>query len=295
VSELTGKRVVVTGGAGFIGSNLCEHLLSHNNQVICIDNVSTGKKSNVEPLFSNPNFSFHEEDITTSKNLAELFTNAHVVFHQAALGSVPRSVHNPLASHEVNATGFLRVLEACKAAGVKRVVYASSSSVYGDSAVLPKSEGQLGNPLSPYAVSKLTNELYASVFSRLYGMECVGLRYFNVFGPKQDPDGEYAAAIPRFILSIRKKQSPVIFGDGEQTRDFTFIENVVQANIKAALAPAHTAGKVYNIAYGKSVTVNQMFMTIRTLLAVHDSSLSNVHSTYAAERPGDVKFSRIRF
>lgn len=289
--SFTGKRVVVTGAAGFIGSNLCARLLEQSNTVIAIDNLSTGKPENLKKFQSNPGFLFHIEDITSSIRLPELFTGADVVFHQAALGSVPRSIENPMVTHLVNATGFLNILETCRKTGVKRLVYASSSSVYGDSSVLPKSEGQLGNPLSPYAVSKITNELYASVYSRVYNIECVGLRYFNVFGPGQDPNGPYAAAIPRFIRSLRRGISPVIFGDGEQTRDFTFIDNVVQANIKAAMADGSSAGKVYNIACGNSVTVNKMFEVIRGLLSEKDKEIMKVQPAYEPARTGDVRFS----
>jgi UDP-N-acetylglucosamine/UDP-N-acetylgalactosamine 4-epimerase len=246
-------HVLVTGGAGFIGSNLCSHLLDNGYTVTCLDNLSTGHRKNIQDLQTNPNFLFVEGDVTNYDLMLELTNGKHAVLHQAALGSVPRSINNPLATNHANVVGFLTVLQAAKENKVERFIYAASSSTYGDNYQLPKVEDKIGNPLSPYAVTKLVNELYADVFSKLYGIKTIGLRYFNVFGPNQDPNGAYAAVIPKFINLIKTGNSPVIHGDGAQSRDFTYIENVLLAN-ELALTTTHPEAfnQVYNVACGYS-------------------------------------------
>ena len=224
-------KVLVTGGAGFIGSNLCQRLLDDGYRVICLDNLSTGFKKNIEPFLTNERFQFVEGDIRDFTTCLSAVEGCGFVFHQAALGSVPRSINDPIATNSVNITGFLNVLEASKQAKVQRFIFAASSSTYGDSTALPKIESQIGNPLSPYAVTKLVNELYADVFHRTYGMQYIGLRYFNVFGKNQDPDGAYAAVIPRFVKQLMALESPVINGDGSFSRDITYIQNVEDANM----------------------------------------------------------------
>ncbi len=277
---------LVTGGAGFIGSNIVEYLLKYNaGKVIVIDNLSNGHKSNIEPFLNYPNFEFVGGDITDFDLCNRVIKNVDYISHQAALGSVPRSIENPLATHLANTTGFLNVITAAKDANVKRVVFASSSSVFGDSKELPKVEGKIGKPLSPYAVSKRTKELYAEVFADIYGLDVIGLRYFNIFGPKQNPAGPYAAAIPLFMQAVLSNNSPFINGDGEQSRDFTFVENAVQANIKAMFTDKEVKGKVLNIACGGQISINDLFSTIR------DISGNNVQPIYREERPGDVKDS----
>ncbi|HEX8517417.1 MAG TPA: NAD-dependent epimerase/dehydratase family protein, partial [Bacteroidia bacterium] len=247
-TDISGKSFLVTGGAGFIGSNIVEYLLKYNaKRVVVLDNLSTGFEANIQPYLSHPGFKFIKGDICNPDDCIEACKSIDYVFHQAALGSVPRSIKNPIATHNVNATGFINVLIAARDADVKRVVYASSSSVYGDSKILPKVEDQIGKQLSPYAVSKMTNELYGEIFAKTYSMEIIGLRYFNIFGPRQNPQGEYAAAIPLFINALLHEQSPAINGNGEQTRDFTFVENAVQANVKAMLTQNIKAeGTVFN-------------------------------------------------
>jgi UDP-N-acetylglucosamine 4-epimerase len=279
--------VLVTGGAGFIGSHIVEYLLLNGaKKVRVLDNMSNGFERNIDIFRSNPSYEFVKGDITdpdTCKNACE---GIDIVTHQAALGSVPRSIKNPLATSEANTTGFLNVIIAARDEGVKRFIYASSSSVYGDSMASPKKEDQLGKPLSPYAVSKLTNELYASVFAMHYNMEVIGLRYFNVFGPRQDPDGPYAAAIPLFMNAMLFDKKAVIYGDGSQTRDFTFVENAVQANIRAMFTDNREAlNKIYNVAVGESVSVNDLFNTIAGLCKSAKSA------DFAPERKGDIKNS----
>lgn len=278
---------LVTGGAGFIGSHLVEYLLTHKaGKVIVLDNLSTGFISNIRLFESFPQFHFIEGDITDPETCSKACQGIDYVFHQAALGSVPRSIKDPLATNQANITGFLNMLNAAREQKVRRIVYASSSSVFGDSAALPKVEEQLGNPLSPYAVTKRVNELYGQVFSRIYKMEIIGLRYFNIFGPRQNPGGPYAAAIPLFMQALMDHKRPVIFGDGEQSRDFTYVENAVQANIRAMFCPAETAtGEVFNIAVGERITVNQLYHYLR------ETAGSDLQPEYAEERPGDVKHS----
>jgi UDP-N-acetylglucosamine 4-epimerase len=293
---LKGKRILITGGAGFIGSNLCEYFLQ-NNTVVCFDNLATGHKENILPFLNAPNFKFIEGDIRNLKQCKDALQNIDIVLHQAALGSVPRSIADPITSNEVNVTGFLNMLHAAHEAGIKRFVYASSSSVYGDLETLPKTEDKIGLPMSPYAVTKLMNEHYAQVFHRLHGMEIIGLRYFNVFGKNQDPNGQYAAAIPRFIKGIIDNVPPSIFGDGSQTRDFTYIRNVIHANEMAALCTNPTAfGKAFNIAYGHQTTVNELIQVLLIEVAKHlpekKEKILSLDPNYLPERKGDVKFSR---
>jgi UDP-N-acetylglucosamine 4-epimerase len=286
-TNLSSQTFLVTGGAGFIGSNIVEYLLKYNaKKVIVLDNLSTGFEENIQPYLSLPNFQFIKGDICNVNDCHKACTGVDYVFHQAALGSVPRSIQNPIATHNVNATGFINVLIAARDAKVKRIVYASSSSVYGDSKILPKIEHQIGKQLSPYAVSKMTNELYGEIFAKTYNMEIIGLRYFNIFGPRQNPKGEYAAAIPLFINALLNNQSPAINGDGEQTRDFTFVANAIQANIKAMFTQnINTHGDVFNIAVSERVSLNQLIAILKKLIS------TNVQQIYRAERAGDVRDS----
>jgi UDP-N-acetylglucosamine 4-epimerase len=285
--DISNKTFLVTGGAGFIGSNLVEYLLMHQaKKVVVLDNLATGFEENIKPYFSYPNFQFIKGDICVLEDCKNACIGIDYVFHQAALGSVPRSIQNPIATHNVNATGFNNMLIAARDAKVQRVVYASSSSVYGDSKALPKIENQIGKQLSPYAVSKMTNELYGEIFAKTYQMEIIGLRYFNIFGPRQNPQGEYAAAIPLFINALLNNTSPAINGDGEQTRDFTFAANAVQANVKAMFAEnINTQGDVFNIAVGERVSLNQLIEILKRTIG------TTVQQTYRAERPGDVRDS----
>jgi UDP-N-acetylglucosamine 4-epimerase len=284
--SLSDKTFLVTGGAGFIGSNLVEYLLKYGaGKVRVLDNLLTSKIENIKPFLSHPNFEFIEGDIRDLEACRSACEKIHYVSHQAALGSVPRSVNDPITSHEINATGFLNMLVAARYEKVKRIVYASSSSVYGDHPVLPKREDETGNLLSPYAVTKKTNELFAAVFASTYKMQISGLRYFNVFGPKQSPDGPYAAVIPLFIQSVLQNKSPYIDGDGEQTRDFTFVENAVQANIKALLCKDEAMNTVYNVAVGERVSVNELF---KMVVDLGDTRVTPVHRE---TRAGDIRDS----
>lgn len=284
--NLSDYSFVVTGGAGFIGSHLTEYLVSNGaKKVFVLDDLSTGSLDNLTALEKQTNLEFVQGSICDSVVCEKVFKQADYVLHQAALCSVPRSVANPVATHEVNVSGFLNVLMAAKTTGIKRLVYASSSSVYGDSKSLPKRETDQVGPLSPYAVSKLSNELYASVFTRNYNMSLVGLRYFNIFGPRQNPNGPYAAAIPLFITALMEGISPVIYGDGNQTRDFTFIENVIQANIKALFADDKVNGQAFNIAAGGRTTVNSLYKILAEL------ANSTIKASYQPARKGDVKDS----
>jgi len=286
------SKVLVTGGGGFIGSNLVETLLKQNNFVVCLDNFATGKRKNIERFLPDIKFKLVEGDIRNSKDCIKAVEDVDVVLHQAALGSVPRSIKDPNTSNDVNIGGFVNMLTAAKDRGIKRFVYASSSSVYGDAKDLPKYEDKVGKPLSPYAITKYVNELYAENFAKLYGMKIIGLRYFNVFGKQQDPNGAYAAVIPKFIKSFMKHESPAIHGDGEQSRDFTYIENVVQANQLAALTDNPKAvNTVYNVAFGDKATVNELFHYLRENLSRFDEAISTVEPDYGPERAGDVKHS----
>jgi UDP-N-acetylglucosamine 4-epimerase len=286
-SQIESNVFLVTGGAGFIGSHIVEFLLKNNaKKVRVLDSLITGDINNIEPFRSNPNFEFMQGDITKPADCEKACIGIDYISHQAALGSVPRSIENPLATHEANATGFLNILVAAKNNWVKRVVYASSSSVYGDLNESPKVEHRIGKPLSPYAVSKLVNEQYAAIFASTYNMEIIGLRYFNIFGPRQNPNGAYAAAIPLFIQSLLKDQEVFINGDGTQSRDFTFVANAVQANIKALLTDNEEAkGKIFNIACGQSISVNEMFEFIASEIK------PGAKATHRGQRFGDVKNS----
>jgi UDP-N-acetylglucosamine/UDP-N-acetylgalactosamine 4-epimerase len=289
---LQNKTLLITGGAGFIGSNLIERFISQNNRIICLDNLATGKEENIKPFFNHPDFSFIKGDIRDMDTCHNAVKNIDIVLHQAAMGSVPRSIKDPKTTNDVNIGGFVNMLIAAKDAGIKRFVYAASSSTYGDSAALPKVEENIGKPLSPYAVTKYVNELYADVFSRLYGIETIGLRYFNVFGRRQDPDGAYAAAIPKFIRLLIKHESPVIFGDGEQSRDFTYIENVIQANeLAATTSNSEAVNTVYNIAFGEATTVNDLVTALKDNLSRFDPEISKVNPIHGETRTGDILHS----
>lgn len=289
---ITGKKIVVTGGAGFIGSNLCEALLNNDNEVICLDNFLTGKRENISEFLENKKFKLFEADIRNIDDCKKITEGVDIVFHQAALGSVPRSIENPATTNEININGFLNILIACKENKIKRLIYASSSSVYGDHPDLPKVEENIGKPLSPYAVTKQVNEMYAKVFSDLYGMEIIGLRYFNVFGKKQDPEGPYAAAIPKFIKLLMKGESPVIYGDGSQSRDFTYVDNVVSANLLAASSTNKDAlGNIFNIACGQKTTLNELCSILVELLLKQNIDIKKSKPSYAPERRGDIRDS----
>lgn len=291
-NQLKGKKVLVTGGAGFIGSNLVESLLDMEIEVTVFDNFETGKKENIEGFFGNPLFNFIEGDIRSYEDCQKAVKSIDVVSHQAALGSVPRSIEFPHATHAANATGFLNMIHAAREEKIKRFVYASSSSVYGDSTVSPKTIGSEGNLLSPYAVTKSLNELYAGVYNRLHGMEAIGLRYFNVFGPKQDPNGVYAAAIPKFIDKLIKGEEVIIHGDGEQTRDFTYVKNAVKANILAlSTENDQTFGKVFNVACGYFLSLNQVVESLQKNLKEKNLLHPNAKIIYGPERAGDIRNS----
>jgi len=284
--ELSDKSFLVTGGAGFIGSNLVEYLLKFGaKKVRILDNFSTGSYANIEAFRSNPAFELVEGDIRNTEDCKKALTGIEYVSHQAALGSVPRSIVDPISTNEVNISGFLNMLTSAKESGVKSFVYAASSSTYGDHPALPKVEANIGNPLSPYAITKYVNELYASVFSKTYNFHSIGLRYFNVFGPRQNVRGPYAAVIPLFIERAMNAQGPSINGDGETSRDFTFVENAVQANIKSMLVDPIDRHEVVNIAFGERTTLNQLWEKISEIF---DLDLKPV---YQPERKGDVKHS----
>ena len=292
LKELSNKHVLVTGGAGFIGSNLCAYLLQNNVKVTCLDNLITGKLENIEELMSNANFKFINGDITNLNDCTNACKEIDIILHQAALGSVPRSIENPINTNNINISGFLNILWAAKASNIKRVVYAASSSTYGDSKKLPKIEDEIGLPLSPYAVTKYVNELYAGVFSSLYNLELIGLRYFNVFGRKQDPNGAYAAAIPKFIKAFVNYESPIIHGDGSQSRDFTYIDNVIQANVLAATTTNSNAiNQVYNVACGEQSILLDLLKHIQNLLKQFDEKIDQVKISFGPERIGDIKHS----
>ncbi|ADZ12580.1 Nucleoside-diphosphate-sugar epimerase [Riemerella anatipestifer RA-GD] len=289
---MSNRKILITGGAGFIGSNLTEHFLSKNYQVRVLDNFSTGHKYNIEPFFKNEKFELIEGDIRNLEICNEACEGVDYVLHQAALGSVPRSIENPITSNEVNVSGFLNMLVAARDAKVKRFVYAASSSTYGDSQSLPKVEEVIGKPLSPYAITKYVNELYADVFSRTYGMECIGLRYFNVFGRRQDPKGAYAAVIPKFVIQLMNYQSPTINGDGSYSRDFTYIDNVIQMNELAMLTDNPEAvNTVYNTAVGDRTTIKQMAELLKEYLSKYDEKIGEVEILHGPNRIGDIPHS----
>lgn len=286
-NDLSQHVFLITGGAGFIGSNIVEYLLKYNaKEVRVLDNLSTGNYGNIQPFEKYAQFKFIEGDIRNIDTCQKACAGVDYISHQAALGSVPRSINDPATSNAVNISGFLNMMIAAKDNQVKGMVYASSSSVYGDSKLLPKQEDKIGNPLSPYAVTKLVNEQYARVFGQVYGLKLIGLRYFNVFGPRQSPKGAYAAVIPLFIQALMENKAPTIFGDGEQTRDFTFIENVVQANIKAMLTTSDKAwGEAYNIGVGGRTSLNELFNILK------EKSGKNFTPIYSKPRVGDVRDS----
>ncbi|QNM85761.1 SDR family oxidoreductase [Polaribacter pectinis] len=289
--NLSQKKILVTGGAGFIGSNLCEELLRRNNTVVCLDNFSTGKRENLSEVINNSSFILIEGDIRNLEDCLKATKGADYVLHQAALGSVPRSIKDPVASNDVNINGFLNMLVASRDNDVKRFVYAASSSTYGDSEDLPKIEDKIGRPLSPYAVTKYVNELYADVFSKTYGLETIGLRYFNVFGRKQDPKGAYAAVIPKFVAQLMNLDSPVINGDGSYSRDFTYIDNVIQANLLSIVADKKAVNTVYNVAYGDRNTLNDLMNYLKDILLEYNPKIKNVDVVYGSKRQGDIPHS----
>lgn len=288
------QTVLVTGGAGFIGSNLCEHLLAHDYHVVCLDNFATGKIENLLPLLNQypQTFRLIVGDIRNISDCQKAVEGVDYVLHEAALGSVPRSIKDPLTTNEVNIGGFLNMLVAARDAGVKRFMYAASSSTYGDSKSLPKVEDVIGKPLSPYAITKYVDELYADVFARTYGMECIGLRYFNVFGRRQNPFGAYAAVIPLFVKKLMAHESPIINGDGEYSRDFTYIDNVIQMNMLAMTTTNPEAvNQVYNTAYGERTTLNQLVDYLKEFLSEFDSEIANIEILHGPNRLGDIPHS----
>ncbi len=285
-------HILVTGGAGFIGSNLCETLLENGNTVTCLDNFATGKRENIAHLQKNPKFDLIEGDIRNLPDCQKACNGVDYILHEAALGSVPRSINDPITSNDVNVSGFLNMLVAARDAKVKRFVYAASSSTYGDSVSMPKVEDKIGKPLSPYAITKYVNELYADIFSKTYGLETIGLRYFNVFGRKQDPNGAYAAVIPKFVMQLMKHESPVINGDGSYSRDFTYIDNVVQMNLLAIVTDNKDAiNTVYNVAYGERTDLNELTALLKKYLSEFDSKIAQVSVSYGPNRLGDVPHS----
>jgi len=288
----TQYRILITGGAGFIGSNLCEYFLGLGHEVICLDNFSTGHRYNLKDFIENPNFKLIEGDIRNIDDCALAVEGVDYVLHQAALGSVPRSINDPITTNDVNVSGFLNMLVASRDAKIKRFVYAASSSTYGDSQGLPKVEDVIGKPLSPYAITKYVNELYAEIFSRTYGLETIGLRYFNVFGRKQDPNGAYAAVIPKFVMQLMKHESPVINGDGNYSRDFTYIDNVIQMNELAITSQNPNAiNTVYNTAFGDRNTLNDLVAYLKKYLTEFDSEIAAVEIVYGENRVGDIPHS----
>lgn len=307
--KLKNMKLLVTGGAGFIGSNLCEYFLKNDNEVVCLDNLSTGYRKNMDDFIDHPKFTFIEGDIRNLETCRKAVHGCDYVFHQAALGSVPRSIKDPIASNENNISGFLNMLVSSRDEKVKRFIYAASSSTYGDSKELPKVEEHIGRPLSPYAITKYVNELYAGIFSELYGLETIGLRYFNVFGKRQDPKGAYAAVIPLWVKALIDHESPVINGDGSFSRDFTYIDNVIRANELAAVTETEvirqraflynirlpensTLNMVFNVAYGGNITLNELFCFLKENLAVYDKKINHIHPVYGPPRPGDIPHSQ---
>ncbi len=306
-TKLENSKILVTGGAGFIGSNLIERFLEQNNEVVCLDNLSTGHRKNIVPFLGNKNFQFIEGDIRNLETCRTAVRDCDYVFHEAALGSVPRSIKDPATTNAVNIDGFLNMLIASRDERVKRFIYAASSSTYGDSKEMPKVEERFGRPLSPYAITKVVNEYFAKVFSELYGMETIGLRYFNVFGKRQDANGAYAAVIPLWVKQLLKNEQPIINGDGSYSRDFTFIDNVVHANERAALITKDEyfsnlkkyftnyenefVNEVFNVAYGDNTTLDQLFDYLKSNLAKYDSEIMKVEPVYGPSRDGDIPHS----
>lgn len=289
---LQNKKILVTGGAGFIGSNLSEKLLELGAMVTVLDNFATGHRHNIEAFLSNENFTLIEGDIRDLETCRKACEGQGFVLHQAALGSVPRSINDPITSNDVNVGGFLNMLVAARDAGVKRLVYAASSSTYGDSKSLPKVEDVIGKPLSPYAITKYVNELYADVFKRTYDFDTIGLRYFNVFGRRQDPNGAYAAVIPKFVIQLMNHQSPTINGDGTYSRDFTYIDNVIQMNLLAITSENPDAvNQVYNTAVGDRTTIKDMAELLKKYLSEYDPKIAEVEILHGPNRQGDVPHS----
>ena len=292
LKNLQNKTVLVTGGAGFIGSNLCETLLFNNIKTVCLDNFSTGKRENTEPFLSDTNFKFIEGDIRNLEDCHKACQNVDYILHQAALGSVPRSISDPIKTNDVNVSGFLNMLVAAREAKVTRFVYAASSSTYGDHEALPKVEDVIGKPLSPYAITKYVNELYADIFQKAYGLDTIGLRYFNVFGRRQDPDGAYAAVIPLFVKQFINHESPVINGDGSYSRDFTYIDNVVQMNMLAVTTTNEAAlNTVYNVAFGDRTTLLELTTLLKEHLSTFDESIKTIEIEHRENRVGDIPHS----
>jgi UDP-N-acetylglucosamine 4-epimerase len=317
---LKNSKILITGGAGFIGSNLVEYFLNNNNEVVCLDNLSTGHKKNITDFLKNPNFQFIEGDIRDIGVCKKAVHDCEYVFHQAALGSVPRSIKDPVTTNAVNIDGFLNMLTVARDEQVKRFIYAASSSTYGDSTGLPKVEENIGRPLSPYAITKVVNEYFAKVYSELYGLETIGLRYFNVFGKRQDPNGAYAAVIPLWVKKMIQLESPIINGDGSFSRDFTYIDNVILANELAAITPPdvilnktkkyfsgqptekinslpntttnpNVVFEVFNVAFGGNTTLNQLYAALKNNLGKFDKAIINVEPIYGPTRQGDIPHS----
>lgn len=291
-------KILVTGGAGFIGSNLCDALIDEGASVICMDNFATGKIENIIHLCSIPRFKLLVGDIRNPEDCRKAVEGVDYVLHEAALGSVPRSINDPITSNDVNVSGFLNMLVASRDAKIKRFIYAASSSTYGDSEILPKVEENIGKPLSPYAITKYVNELYADVFAKTYQIECIGLRYFNVFGKRQDPNGAYAAVIPLWVKQIINGEQPIINGDGEYSRDFTFVDNVIEANLKSILAPSEKlktkegyVNQVFNVAIGENTTLNELFFILKDTISKYKPEVTSLRPIYGSYRNGDIPHS----
>lgn len=290
--KLSSSKILVTGGAGFIGSNLCEKLIALEATVVCLDNFATGKIENLSAVIDNPNFSLIEGDIRDLESCHHAAQGVDFILHQAALGSVPRSLKDPITTNDVNVSGFLNMLVAARDANVNRFIYAASSSTYGDSENLPKVEDVIGKPLSPYAITKYVNELYADIFKNAYDLDTIGLRYFNVFGRKQDPNGAYAAVIPKFVLQFMNHESPVINGDGTYSRDFTYIDNVIQMNLLALTTENNNAlNEVYNTAVGDRTNLLELTTLLKEYLSKYDPQISSVEIKHGPNRPGDIPHS----
>jgi len=290
--KLKDKNILVTGGAGFIGSNLCEYLLTCDANVTCLDNFATGHKHNIEDFLNHPKFTLIDGDIRDLETCQRACKDQEFVLHQAALGSVPRSLKDPITSNEVNVSGFLNMLVAARDQNVKRFIFAASSSTYGDSEKLPKVENEIGKPLSPYAITKYVNELYADIFKKSYGLDYIGLRYFNVFGRRQDPNGAYAAVIPLFVKQLMNHESPTINGDGSFSRDFTYIDNVIHMNVLCMTTENKEAlNQIYNTACGERTTILQLVDYLKKYLSEYDSKISNIEVEYGPKRKGDVPHS----
>lgn len=291
-SQLSSSKILVTGGAGFIGSNLCETLISLGAKVVCLDNFATGKKENLSAFIDNSRFTLIEGDIRNLETCHKATKGVDYILHEAALGSVPRSIKDPITSNEVNVSGFLNMLVAASDAKVKRFIYAASSSTYGDSENLPKVEHIIGKPLSPYAITKYVNELYADIFKNAYDLDTIGLRYFNVFGRKQDPNGAYAAVIPKFVIQLMNHESPVINGDGTYSRDFTYIDNVIQMNLLALTVDSEEAvNEVYNTAVGDRTNLLELTTLLKEYLSKYDPEIAKIEIKHGPNRAGDIPHS----